>query len=155
MNENENTDLKVIMEILQDIRDNERKEMKYAKRQSVISMILSSICLVIVIMIGIAVFSLLPKVGALVRNANAIIEEASGMMSEAEDVVANLNTVTADLAKLDMNELFDNVNGLVVESENSISEAMERIDKIDFEGLNSAIKDLGAVISPLARFFGR
>lgn len=155
MNENENTDLKVIMDILQDIRDNERKEMKYAKRQSVISMVLSSICLTIVIMIGIAVFSLLPKVGALVRNANAIIEEASGMMSEAEDVVTNLNTVTNDLAKLDINELFDNVNGLVVESEDSISEAMERIEKIDFESLNSAIKDLGAVISPLARFFGR
>lgn len=150
----ENYDLKAIAEMLQEIRDNERKEMKYAKRQSVVSVILSLCCLVIVVLIGVAVFSLLPKVGVLIRNANTIIEEANDMMSEAQEVVTNLNKVTADLAQIDINNLFDNVNGLVVESQNSIGETMNKIGKIDFEGLNSAIQDLQAVISPLAKMFG-
>lgn len=150
----DNLDLKAIAEMLQEIRDNERKEMKYAKRQSVISVILSVCCLVIVVLIGIAIFSLLPKVGVLIRNANTIIEEANDMMGEAQEVVVNLNKVTADLAKIDINNLFDNVNGLVVESQDSIGQTMEKIGKIDFEGLNTAIKDLQAVISPLAKMFG-
>ena len=75
-------------------------------------------------------------------------------MSEAQEVVTNLNKVTADLAQIDINNLFDNVNGLVVESQNSIGETMNKIGKIDFEGLNSAIQDLQAVISPLAKMFG-
>ena len=30
---------------------------------------------------------------------------------------------------------------------------MKKIEAVDFEGLNSAIKDLGTVIEPLAKFF--
>ena len=56
---------------------------------------------------------------------------------------------------IDINDMLDNVNGLVETSEKSLTETVEKIDNIDLESLNKAIKDLTSIISPLAKLFRR
>ena len=50
--------------------------------------------------------------------------------------------------------LFDE-NGLVWQSSEALSQATEKLNRMDIESLNSAIRDLGAVVEPLAEFFGK
>ena len=46
-------------------------------------------------------------------------------------------------------------NGLVWQSSEALSQATEKLNRMDIESLNSAIRDLGAVVEPLAEFFGK
>ena len=54
----------------------------------------------------------------------------------------------------DIQTLFDE-NGLVWQSSEALSQATEKLNRMDIESLNSAIRDLGAVVEPLAEFFGK
>ena len=77
------------------------------------------------------------------------------MMGEINSVMSNLEVVTDDLAKTDLTDMLNNVNDLVVQSEDSISDAMVKIDAIDIDALNGAIEDLGKIVAPLAKLFGK
>lgn len=149
------SELKVIADLLKDIKVDEHKEMKYAKRQSVTSLILSILCLVIVGCIAVSIVLVIPKVNKLLKTADDTIKQASLIMEDAQTAVNNLNKVTTDLSHVNISEIVDNINGLVTESQDSISQAMKQLTSIDFEGLNSAIEDLGAIVEPLANLFGR
>jgi hypothetical protein len=46
-----------------------------------------------------------------------------------------------------------NVNSLVDTSEKSVEETVKKLDDLDLDSLNKAIKDLSAIISPLAKLF--
>ncbi len=148
-------DLKILAHMLLDVRDNERKEMVYAKRQSRFAMIISIVCLVIVILVAVAVISVIPKLLVLIGNVNNIIANAEVTLSEASGVLDNLNRVTEDLANQDIAGLFDSVNGLVIESQEKINEAMDKVNAMDIETLNQAIYELHTVVEPLAKLFGR
>lgn len=52
-------------------------------------------------------------------------------------------------------EMGNNMDSLIAENSESIAEVMKKLEAIDFEGLNSAIKDLGDVVEPFANFFGK
>lgn len=148
-NENE------LLEILKDIQANETKEMKYAKKQSRFAMIVSLACLVIVILMGIAFLSVLPKVVTLLDGVQGIVTEANGIVSDSQEIMTDLNKVTKELAAADIDGLFEKVDALVTDSQKSVNTAMDNLNSIDFEGLNTAISDLQSVIEPLAKMFGR
>ena len=61
---------------------------------------------------------------------------------------------TAQETLTDIQTLFDE-NGLVWQSSEALSQATEKLNRMDIESLNSAIRDLGAVVEPLAEFFGK
>ncbi len=118
-------------------------------------MIISIVCLVIVILVAVAVISVIPKLLVLIGNVNNIIANAEVTLSEASGVLDNLNRVTEDLANQDIAGLFDSVNGLVIESQEKINEAMDKVNAMDIETLNQAIHELHTVVEPLAKLFGR
>ena len=63
-------------------------------------------------------------------------------------------TQAAQETLTDIQTLFDE-NGLVWQSSEALSQATEKLNRMDIESLNSAIRDLGAVVEPLAEFFGK
>ena len=77
------------------------------------------------------------------------------MMGEINDVMVNLDGITQNLAQTDLNSMLENVNDLVVQSEESMADAMTKIDAIDVDALNDAIVDLGKIVAPLAKLFGK
>lgn len=120
-------------------KSNEGQE-KYAKKQyymSLISAFASVGGLIIVIYIA---ASLLPRIDMLLTDINS--------------TMTNVIKITDDLAKVDMQEMANNIDSLVATTEQSIGDAMGKLLAIDFEGLNEAIQDLGAIIAPLSRLFG-
>lgn len=150
-----NEDMKEVMAILKDIQENEQREMKYAKKQAKVASIISIVaCILAIVVIGV-VFTLLPKINALVVQATTTIESVDTILADTKNVVTNLNTVTDDLSKVDMSSLLGDVSGLVESTESSLGDAMTKINAIDIDGLNTAIEDLGAIVEPLAKLFGK
>lgn len=150
-----NEDMKEVMAILKDIQENEQREMKYAKKQAKVASIISIVaCILAIVVIGV-VFTLLPKINALVVQATTTIESVDTILGDTKNVVTNLNTVTDDLSKVDMSSLLGDVSGLVESTESSLGDAMTKINAIDIEGLNTAIEDLGAIVEPMAKLFGK
>ena len=92
-------------------------------------------CLLILVFV-LAVVSVLPSVFRTLHSAETALNNANDAILQAEDTLKD-------------------VSGLVVDSEAQINTAMEKINSIDFEGLNAAIGDLQAVVEPMAEFFGK
>ena len=91
-------------------------------------------CLLILVFV-VATLSILPSLFRTLSAAEEALDNANSVMLQAEDTL-------------------EDISDLVVVSEKQINDAMKNLNDIDFEGLNSAIADLEAVVAPLADFFG-
>ncbi len=148
-NQNGNTaDMDTLAALLQQIRDENTKEQKYTKKLLRWMQLTMSIMMIVIIVLFAGIVSYVPRVNSLLTKADKLAEETTVVMEDLE-------VVSAKLAKVDYEGTIDNVNGLVVDSQKSVNEAMEKITAIDFEGLNNAITDLESVVSPLAKLFGK
>lgn len=131
-----------LMDLLEQMEKANRKQVAYARLQFVFSVI-AAICCILLLLAGVKV---LPQ-----------LQEAA---LQAETVLTNLETVTTELAQADLigmvenvDALVTNVDGLVGTSQEGVEQTMAKINAIDFDALNDAIKDLSDVIEPIAKFF--
>lgn len=148
-------DLKVIAELLQEIRNENSREMNYAKTQMRLALFTSFISLFIIIIVAIGVAFIVPRVITLANQADVLLQQADGLMTQAETVMNNLETVTTQLAEADITGMLKDVDSFVATSQESMSEAVKKVSDIDIDSLNKAIKDLGTIVAPLARLLGR
>lgn len=135
--------------LLARLEENSRRQVRLARAQCIFSVITLICCVAIFIMAVVFV----PKVDTLVT-------QVSGFVDNAEQVVENLNTISTDLAELDLSSIMEDMNSLITDvdelittTQDGLEDTLEKIDKIDFDALNKAIKDLADVIEPLAKFF--
>lgn len=84
------------------------------------------------------------------------------MMADVQTVVADLDEVAKSLQEVDFSEIADNINGMVRQSGEAVTEAMEQMDQalqsveeLDIEGLNAGISRFNSVVEPLAKLFGK
>lgn len=126
-------------DMLEDLRKSNQEQADYAKRAWIMSLISTIAVMIVAVFIIVYGAFLMPKVNR--------------MLAEAETSLQNIETITNEVAKVDFEGLIDDVGGLVTTTEKDLEKTMEKIDAIDFEELNQAIKDLGDVIEPLANFF--
>ncbi len=169
-------DMKTIAKLLVEIKNDNNRVRKYAKRQTILALCSTSFCVVLVCAILYWGFRIIPMVenlawqatglvnttndlmeqtGDVVNEATEVINDAANMVDQTATVVDNLEKITTDIAATDLKGLVEDVNSLVVTSEESIGEAVEKIDAIDIDTLNQAINDLQAVVEPLAKLFKR
>ena len=114
---------------------------KYARRQYRMSQVAALAAVLILVVVTYTCAQLIPKVNATYRHLEAVMQD--------------LEVITSELADADLNQMIDDIDSLVVSSEDNINSAMKKLNAIDFETLNTAIGDLAGVVSPLATFFGR
>lgn len=133
-----------LQELLEHIEQSNRKQMRYARLQFVFTVIVAAALIILVL----TCVRMLPK-----------FQEVA---TQAESVLSNLESMTTELAKADLSvmvesidELVANVDELVSTSQTGVEETMKKINAVDFESLNKAIKDLSDVIEPLARVVNR
>ncbi len=101
-----------------------------------------AVCVLLIVLIG----------------AMQIVPKTVDAMEGLEAVSNDLEVVSKQLSDADIAGMLDQVNGLVSDSQKSVILAMEKLDAIDIDGMNAAIKDLHTVIEPLAKlnnFFSR
>ena len=109
------------------------------------------VCAVCMAALVIMVYRMLPQV-------NEILGQVKLAMGQIQTVLTNLEQTSTQLAQVDLESMVSNVDTLVVSSQQSLEASMAKLNSVDFDALNQAIKDLAAVIEPLAnmtRLFGR
>ncbi len=135
---NENTEL---LELLRKISRENEEQKAYVRRQVFYSRLSVILLAVFVGMLTAALAFTLPRL-------YGTLDTAVLTMNHADAAIAD---VSRELETLD--EVFGNVNGLIDNTEASLTLAMDKINKMDVESLNQAIKELQDVVEPLARLF--
>ena len=90
-----------------------------------------------------AVLILVPKVTTTLDNIDEMVGNISGSVDD-------INVMVAEMTKAS-----SNINTLVGDNAVTLTEAVNNLAGIDFEGLNKAIKDLQDAVGPMASFFNR
>lgn len=127
---------------------------KHTRQQLLFTRILCILCAAAVVCTLILMFSVTSAATQLTKLAAPLQEltaQMQGLAGEAETVMADLGTVAEALAGADLGSIVENVNLLAADSQSAVAEAMEKLEAIDIEALNKAIKDLAAIVEPLAK----
>ena len=135
------------LELLRKIEKNSRMQ-TYAGYARTALVLVCAVCMVVLTM---AVMKLMPQI-------NAILGQAQNAVNQVRTVLDYLEQTSYQLSQVDLQGMVSNVDGLVTTGQQSLEASMEKLNGVDFEALNKAIKDLAAVIEPLAKMtkvFGR
>lgn len=132
------------MEQNQELLDLLRKIEKSSKQQSRIAVI-QCVLTVVTVLCCVAAVVLICRV----------LPQFNELVTQMQTVLGNLEQTTEQLAAADLESMVSNVDSFVITGQDSLEKTMEKLNTIDFEALNNAIKDLAAVVEPLANFFGR
>lgn len=81
------------------------------------------------------------------NSITSIVQNVSKVTETANEFIGKLN-------EIDFSGLGE-ISGILEDSAQGISDALAKLNNIDIDSLNKAIKDLGGVVTPLARLFGR
>ena len=130
-----------LTELLEQMKKNEERRNRYAKWQFLASLV-TAVCCVLILGIGI---------GAYVT----VVPGLKDALGEIQTVTADLNRIAEQLTEADLAGLVEHVDRLAVTSEEGMTDALEKIESIDIDELNRAIKALSDVVTPLARLMGK
>lgn len=135
--------------IAQSLESSVKQQMKLARLQCVFSAAAAVCCAVLLIV----VLSFVPKL-------ISVVETTETLAARANTVLTDLEQVTSDLAQADLAQMVGNVTDLADQSregvamaKDGVALAVEKIDAIDIDTLNQAIRDFSDVVEPLAKFF--
>lgn len=128
-------------ELMARIESSNAGQEKYARKQYRMSQITAFASMVILAVVLYTCSVFIPKVNVTYENMQLIMED--------------MKVITSELAESDINQMIKDVDQLAVDSQKSINEAMQKINEIDINGLNAAIKNLSDVVEPFAEFFNR
>ena len=128
---------KEMLELLQKIEKNGRQQVRTARLMCILALGAALVCVAALVLI----FNYLPRVDAVV--------------TQMQTVLTNLEATTEELASLDFGHMMDGIDGLVSTGQESLSQTMEKLNTLDFATMNKAIKDLAAVVDPLAKLVNR
>lgn len=126
---------------MEELVKNSQKQLFYARVRTFAAVVAAAgflICLLI----------LVPVVLKTVSQANDIMAQASETITLANTAIESITEISESIT-----EMGENMDTFITENSETVAAVMEKIEAVDFEGLNSAIEDLGAVIEPLAKFF--
>lgn len=140
-----------VQKLLEQLERNSRRQLAYARIQCVFSVLAAVCCLAL----ALAVIRFVPQAELLAAQIQELATQTQGLAAQAETVLSNLETASASLAQADLSGMVSNVDTLVKDSQEGLGQALEAINSIDIEALNTAIANLSAVVEPLASFFGR
>ena len=121
----------------------EKGQLKYQKLAFVMSLITMLMVGAIMIVIVSAVLYVKPMI-------TDVYDSTMKSLDNLETLTDDLN---AQMKAADLEGTVRNVNELTVQATGDLSAAMDRLNSIDFETLNKAIKNLNDTVEPLARLF--
>ena len=85
----------------------------------------------------------------------AVVTEVQTATAKLTDVVGTVESKVdmIDSTIKDIDGMVKNVDNLVVSNTKNLSEAVEKLNSIEFDTLNKAINDFAATVQPVANFF--
>ena len=100
--------------------------------------------------LGMCLVVAMPSVMQTVTKANYVMDQAAGTLLLADEAIRSVTDMSEAIK-----DMGTNMDSFISENSQSIEEVMKKVEAIDFEGLNSAIQDLGDTVDPFAKFFNR
>jgi DNA anti-recombination protein RmuC len=116
------------------MEENSRKQLRHSQIQFFFS-IISAVCCVV-----------------LVWKVMGFMPQLKILAEQMQLVLVNLEAVSGELQKLDLIGMVDNINSLVTTSQGGVEQTLRKIEEIDIDTLNRAVKDLADIVQPLADF---
>ena len=133
---------------INELVESNKQQADYAKLSFIMSLISAISCIIILVAILVSLAFVVPRM--------------NNMIAEAETAVKNIETVSAELAEAnladivnDIGGLVGNVESLVEDTSEDLGSAIKKLNEIDIDELNAAIKNLSDVVEPLASLFNR
>lgn len=142
----ENTEM---LELLREIREANRKQALYTKITCIAALV-AAVCFAGVFIL---VYNFMPQISQIMMEITGVVSQLPGIVAQMQEVLTNLQDVTLKLTAVDFGALIDGVNSLMDAGQSGLEQTVEKLNSIDFKSLNNAIKNLEAVVEPLARFF--
>ncbi|MBQ1729422.1 MAG: hypothetical protein II036_03610, partial [Oscillospiraceae bacterium] len=68
-----------------------------------------------------------------------------------EDITEGISNINELVEETD--KMMENVNGVLDENTDAVTDTVKKLNEIDFDSLNEAIKNLNDVVKPLSDFF--
>lgn len=131
----------------------DKKQERLAKLQCILTGVAAACCLGVFVL----VCALMPRVYGLAEQTETVLTDLEAVAGQLEGqmngILTNLEEATKELAQADLAGMVENVDTLATTSQSAVEHATEKLDTIDLDTLNKAIKDLADVVEPLARFF--
>ncbi len=125
-------------------------EQELLKKMLFYARIRTAVVLVVAILLVLCGILIVPKVIGTINQANQIMEQATETISLANTAIESVTTMSQSIT-----DMGTNMDTFITDNGESVEAVMTKLEEIDFEGLNTAIKDLGDVVEPLAKFFGK
>lgn len=130
--------------------DGIQEQTQILKKQLFYERVRTLATLVIAVGMFICIVTVLPVILTTVQRANDIMLQASETIVLADAAIESITEMSATIT-----EMGDNMDAFITENSESIADVMKKVEAVDFETLNKAIKDLSDVVEPFANFFGR
>lgn len=127
--------------LMEELRKTNAGQEKYARKQYRMSQITALASVLVLAIVCATCAMIIPKVNVTYQNMELIMED--------------MKTITSDLASADLEKMIADVDHLVYSSEENINTALKKINDIDIESLNQAIRNLSDVVEPLAKLMNR
>ena len=111
--------------------------------------ITSIVIVLFVIILTAALFRIVPRAAELVDQVHTEVKKVDRIIDEdVPESLANINKLVTDTDKM-----MENVNGVLDENTDAVTDTVKKLNEIDFDSLNDAIKNLNDVVKPLSDFF--
>jgi len=128
-------------ELLLDLAKEQRRTSRYTK-------LIGVSCVGICVAVCISLAVIVPKVLSTLSNVNKTVDSAYTVEENASNMI-----VSAQESLDGIDVMIENVDSVVVDNTESVTEALAKLNDVDFDTLNQSIQDLHSVIEPLAKMF--
>ena len=138
----------------------ERKRLHWQKVTAVVCILLLIVVTASSALAFVGVRRYAPRIEHIVSRLDSVTAELE--KAQLADTLDSLRTISAQLEKVDWAALEQSTGDMLAQAQKSLAAAEEALtavndaaEKLDVEGLNTAVTELLAVMQPLAEFFAR
>ena len=130
-------------ELLKKISDNSAKSLRFQR--------ISAFCMIgIFVVVLVVAFMLVPPVINTVNEINDTAISVGETVTKASALIDEMDKTAKEIQ-----DTSNNMDKLLTDNSETITEALDKMSKIDFDGLNEGIKDLQDAVGPFADFMNR
>lgn len=138
-----------VMQLLEKMSADNEAQNQYLRKQLFFTRIFSVACCVLTVVLLAVLLIVMPPLLGTMDKAVAALDQASETLTLVDETLELVGDTLVDIQSL-----FEE-DGLVGQSSEALAQATEKISTMDIDSLNDAIRDLGAVVEPLANFFDK
>lgn len=116
---------------------------KSQRAHSTSQKVMTGAAVAIFVALAVSLLVLVPKTVRLLVRLNQTVDEAELMIADAGESLDQID------------EMVHNLNVTITDNSKNLTEAVEKMNNIDFQTLNQAINDFSDTVEPLAKFFNQ